>query len=195
MGTSLIDRYQPRWLYLDEFAASLPGDDIADKREAILLLIRDRLIVDGGLNERQFRFLGDKPDALEASWLAGIELDALDWQQSWLLAPSVVHENETLPFAASRQWLLIEIAAECLQLFGAPISVATGKRKRKTPVKEKRAEQAIQAIFKGKIPTVIEVTNPELNERVNKWLKDNTIGPVSLDSVLRAAGRRSKSRK
>jgi hypothetical protein len=192
MKTSLTDRYQPRWLYLDEFAVSLPGADISDKREAILLLIRDRLIVDGGLNERQFRFLGAKPDISEASWLAGIEVDALDWQQSWLLAPSVVHENENLLLADSRQWLLVEIAAECLQLFGAPIRVATGKRKKKTPVQRQAAKEALSNLYPSGVPSTSEVPNKDLVRQVTEYWKRQSPDrqSVSPDSILRAAGRR-----
>jgi hypothetical protein len=54
---SLIECYQPRWLYLTEFSDALPGADESEKREAIALLVRDRIIVDGHLNEAEFRFL------------------------------------------------------------------------------------------------------------------------------------------
>ena len=44
--SDVLSRYSPRWLYLNEFMDALPGSDIAEK-EAVLLLIRDRLIVGG----------------------------------------------------------------------------------------------------------------------------------------------------
>ena len=72
------------------------------------------------------------------------------------------------------------------------IGTTTKKRKKKTPVQQERAKKALKALFGDRLPAPSDVSNPELNKRVNDWLTSNEIGGVSLDSVVRAAGRRSK---
>lgn len=50
------------------------------------------------------------------------------------------------------------------------------------------AADAIAAIWPDGIPE--GVTNPELDRRVNIWLKDNRLAELSLDTILRAADRK-----
>ena len=76
---SLIECYQPRWLYLKEFSDALPGEDESEKREAIALLVRDRLIVDGRLNEQEFRFLEGKPGLRTFAWVERLTADDFQW--------------------------------------------------------------------------------------------------------------------
>jgi hypothetical protein len=117
--SSLLDQYQPRWLYLHEFGEALPSADEGELKEAIALLVRDRLVVDGKLNEHEFRFLEGKPDMSTSAWLNKLSTDDFNWATSEMLAG--VDTSKPGSRVSDHFGLLIEIAADCLDYF-APSS-------------------------------------------------------------------------
>jgi hypothetical protein len=60
---------------------------------------------------------------------------------------------------------------------------------RRTPPEQARALKAMKAIY-GKIPPQDEVSNPVLEQAVNKHLKQEGLEAVKKDAIQRAAGRR-----
>jgi hypothetical protein len=129
---ALIDRYLPRWLYLHEFALSLPSDDEADLKDAIALLVRDRLIVDGHLNENEFRFLEGKPDLRTTAWVNKLSTEDFNWATSEMLAG--VDTSKPGARVSDSVGILIEIAASALEHFegkGNPPRRGVGGRKPK----------------------------------------------------------------
>ncbi len=127
---SLVERYQPRWLYLHEFALALapPDTDEADIKDAVALLIRDRLIVDGRLNEAEFRFLEGQPDLRTTAWVNKLTSDDFNWALSEMLAG--VDTSKPRSRISDTFGLLIEIASSALNYFG---ETKLGKRKAGTP--------------------------------------------------------------
>jgi hypothetical protein len=113
--SSLLDQYQPRWLYLHEFGEALPSADEGELKEAIALLVRDRLVVDGKLNEHEFRFLEGKPDLRTAAWINNLRAEDFNWADSQLLAG--VDTSKAGTRVSDHVGLLIEIAADCLDYF------------------------------------------------------------------------------
>jgi hypothetical protein len=180
---SLIDQYVPRWLYLQEFLDALPGHNLADKQDAVLLLIRDRLIVDAVLDEKHFRFLAGKPSIVDAMWLVNLSHSEVDWEKSAILAHL---DPGNFP---DTQWFLIEIATAALSLFGSRSTAGTSKARR-TPPELTRAKGALEKIFGSEIPGPKEMTGPDLWNTVNRHQEKKGMRLFAKDSVLRAAGRR-----
>jgi hypothetical protein len=178
---SLYESYTPRWLYLTEFMDALGQADEFEKQEAVLLLIRDRLIYDGKIDERHFRFLTGKPSIVDAVWLATLSHESVDWQNSGIIAPGA--DNNAYP-----QWFLIEIASAGLSHFGSMKSAKKPRRARTSP-EQARALKAMKALYGG-IPPQDEVSNSVLNQEVNKYLKQEGLEPVKKDAIQRVAGRR-----
>jgi hypothetical protein len=114
--SGLVDCYLPKWLYLQEFMDALPGNDDADKHIAIALLVRDRIIVDGHLNEAEFRFLEGKPDLRTSAWVARLTADDFWWSTSQMLAG--VDTSKPGSRVSDSVGLLIEIASTALDHFG-----------------------------------------------------------------------------
>jgi hypothetical protein len=160
--SSLVDRYLPRWLYLHEFALSLPSDDEADLKDAIALLIRDRLMVDGHLNEIEFRFLEGKPDLRTTAWINKLSTSDFNWATSEMLAGV----DTTKPGArvSDSVGILIEIAASAVEHFedrGKPPRRSAGGRK---PVYDKAVVEKFvfeQMIHHGEF----SVDDPEWNAK------------------------------
>jgi len=172
-----LDRYQPRWLYLHEFGEALPCTDEAELKDAIAVLVRDRLIVDGKLNEHEFRFLEGAPDLRTAAWINKLTAEDFNWADSQLLAG--VDTSKPGSRVSDHVGLLIEIAADCLNYFaaeegeiGSRTSAGTPKPRRTSP-EAARALKAIKAIY-GKIPLQDEVSNPRLEQAVNKHWERKT---------------------
>lgn len=117
---SLSESYSPRWLYLHEFALALalPGTDEDELKDAIALLIRDRLIVDGRLNEAEFRFLEGRPDLRTTAWVNTLTSDDFNWTLSQMIAG--VDTTKPKGRLHDHIGLLIEIAASTLRYFGEP---------------------------------------------------------------------------
>jgi hypothetical protein len=184
--TDFLAKYTPYWLYLDEFMRALRGASEEEKREAILLLVRDRLIINGKIDETHFRFLGGKPQIDDASWLAGLSEDDVAWDSSSIRTASID------PFAAP-SWHLIEIATSCLTLFGfQKTTTEENKPKRaltRTKAEQERAKTAMMEIY-GKIPPQTEVSNKVLGKAVNENLEQKGLKAVKADALQRAAGRR-----
>jgi hypothetical protein len=179
-----IDRYTPRWLYLSEFLDALPGTNADAKKEAVIMLIRDRMIVDGKLDEAHFRFLGGKPQIESAYWLMNLSDRDFSWTDSSFQAPA----NENDPSGFGVKWFPIEIAASALSLFKSN----RGERPatpRRHPPEQARALRLIHKIYGGKVPTRAEVTDGDLVQAVNAAVEPGE-RPVGKDSILRAAGRR-----
>jgi hypothetical protein len=183
--TDILAKYTPYWLYLDEFMRALPEASEEEKREAILLLVRDRLIINGKIDETHFRFLAGKPQIDDAGWLAGLSEDDVAWDSSTIRTASIDQ------FAAP-SWHLIEIATTCLNLFGR-LSTTSGKGPRRastrTKVEQERAKMAIMAVY-GRIPSQTEIPNKVLEQAVNQHLKSEGLPTVKADALQRAAGRR-----
>jgi hypothetical protein len=180
--TDFLAKYTPYWLYLDEFMRALPEASEEEKREAILLLVRDRLIINGKIDETHFRFLGGKPQIDDAGWLAGLSEDDVAWDSSTIRTASID------PFAAP-SWHLIEIATSCLSLFGSQTITTEENKPKRTPVEQARALTAITAVY-GRIPSQTEIPNKVLDQAVNQYLKSKGLPPVKADAIQRAAGRR-----
>jgi hypothetical protein len=180
----LIKRYSPQWLYLGEFMDALPGSNIDEKKEAIILLIRDRLIINGAIDETHFRFLGGKPPINVGYWLANFSYDDVSWDESTIRAPAG-------GVADIVRWYLIEIAASGLTLFA---SDKGGKGKKPTRNKaspeQERALKALHAIYGDRIPPQNEVSNKVLEKIVNDRLHADGLQKVKPDALQRAAGRR-----
>jgi hypothetical protein len=115
----LIERYRPRWLYLHEFAGALgqaaPHATDIEIADAIALLVRDRLIDDGKLNDREFRFLEGKPDLRTTAWLNLLEAGDFNWSESQMLAG--VDTTKPGTRVSDHAGLLIEIAESCIDHF------------------------------------------------------------------------------
>ncbi len=191
MSESLSERYVPQWLYLTEFMDALRGTDESEKKDAVLLLIRDRLVFDGKFDEKHFRFLAGKPSIVDASWLADLDHKNVDWRTSCIIAPgdsflSTGHLDPARPY-------LIEIATSALSLFGSRTSAGAPRARRAMP-EQARALKAIMAIY-DRIPSQDEVSNSVLEQAVSKHLKEKGLEPVKKDSTLRAAGRRVDRRR
>jgi hypothetical protein len=187
MSESLSESYVPQWLYLTEFMGALRGSDESEKKDAILLLIRDRLVFDGKFDEKHFRFLAGKPSIVDASWLADLDHKNVDWQASSIIAPG----DSGLPgdLGPPRPYL-IEIATSALSLFGSRTSAkASLMRARRFGPETARALKAIKAIY-DTIPPQDEVSTPVLDKTVNKYLKQQNLEPVKRDAIQRATGRR-----
>jgi hypothetical protein len=184
MSAGLSESYTPRWLYISEFMEALPGSDIAEKEEAVLLLIRDRLIVGGAIDENQFRFLSGKPDIRDATWLANLSHADIAWGDSCIRADA----TESL---VQSGWFLIEIAAAGLALFQSGKSQKPHKPRR-TPPEQIRTRAALTALFGATVPSRDELTDSDLHKRVNDQICKASKGarPVSKDTVLRTVGRR-----
>jgi hypothetical protein len=177
----LYESYLPQWLYISEFMDALGQADESEKQDAVLLLIRDRMVFDGKIDEKHFRFLTGKPSIIDALWLANLSHDDVDWENSNIRAPS----GDVL----TDRWFLIEIASSALSLFGSRISAKKPRRASRTPPEQARALKSIIAIY-GRIPPQDEVSNPVLEQAVNKDLKLKNLEPVKKDAIQRAAGRR-----
>jgi hypothetical protein len=183
--TEFLAKYTPYWLYLDEFMRALPEASEEQKREAILLLVRDRLIINGKIDETHFRFLSGKPQIENATWLANLSDDDVAWRDSNIRAA-------TIDPMVQQSWHLIEIATSCLTLFGR-LSTTSGKGPKRastrTKVEQERAKMAIMAVY-GRIPSQTEIPNKVLDKAVNQYLKSEGLPPVKADALQRAAGRR-----
>jgi hypothetical protein len=186
--SDLLSRYSPRWLYLEEFMEALPGTNTAEKQEAVLLLIRDRLIVGGSLDETNFRFLTGKPQIEDATWLANLSHADVAWSDSSIR--SLAADNSF----TSEKWFLIEIASAGLSLFSSRTSAKEpSKAPHRTSPEQARALKAIKEIY-GRIPPQDEVSNSVLDHAVNKHLKEKGLESVKKDALMRAAGRRIDKR-
>jgi hypothetical protein len=162
---------------------ALRSADEAEKKDAIVLLIRDRLVVEGGIDEKHFRFLAGKPAIDDATWLVDFSHDDVDWERSTIRAPRAD------PHFALPEWFLIEIATAGLSLFG---SMTAGKptRKKRIGPEFARAQGALKKIYGEKIPAMEEVPNKDLEKIVNDRLKLDGLKVVKADAVQRASGRR-----
>jgi hypothetical protein len=189
-----IDRYQPRWLYLHEFCLSLGGDEADEDalKDAIALLVRDRLIVDGKLNEHEFRFLEGKPDLRTSAWINDLCVDDFNWATSEILAGVDTTEPRTRP--SDTIGILIEIASCAVRYFGEPASEP--RRDRDGP-QVIRAKVLLEKVFGCVEPPRSQTTDSMLVKKVTDAIPTGD-QPISRDSILRAAGRatnRSKMRK
>jgi hypothetical protein len=190
----LIRRYQPRWLYLHEFADALrrieskvTDDDIA---EAITLLVRDRLVEDGRLNEREFRFLEGKPDVRTTAWLSSIAAEDFNWSDSQILAG--VDTTKMNSRVSDQHGVLIEIAESCIDYFEHAELRAIKQRTNSGP-EVRRAKAVLQKLYPKGVPSSDRLTDGDLHSSVNKALgKDER--SISKTTVLRAAGRRTDKR-
>jgi hypothetical protein len=190
MTNSLYESYTPQWLYLTEFMDALGQADEIEKQDAVLLLIRDRLIYDGKIDEKHFRFLTGKPSIADATWLANLSHESVDWEKSCIIAPGADNNvYHALPSDFTPQWFMIEIASAGLSLFGARKSAKEPRRARRTPPEQARALKAMKAIY-GRIPPQDEVSNSVLEQAVNKHLKQKGLEAVKKDAIQRVAGRR-----
>ena len=70
-----------------------------------------------------------------------------------------------------------------------PASSKPGPKSRTQP-KFERASRAIRQLWPSRLPSQVELSNKELCQRVAKKLKDEGLGAVSDETILRAAGRR-----
>jgi len=195
--TDISDSYSPQWLYLEEFARALKPDvrltddyftfeptpdtdDVAELKAAIALLVRDRIITNGKLNEAEFRFLEGKPDLTTTAWVNQLSAEDFNWRQSQLIAG--VDTTKPKGRLHDHIGLLIEIAASALQYFGKPTDTA-----RRTPPEQKRTAGLIEKLFSDGIP-------PELGPAdILKRLNDH-IGargrPITKDTLRRVLKRK-----
>lgn len=199
--TDLSDSYSPQWLYLDEFARALrpeveltddystfeptpDTEDAAEVKAAIALLVRDRIITNGKLNEAEFRFLEGKPDLSTTFWVNQLTPEDFSWRHSHLIAgvDNTKHKGRLHDHIG----LLIEIAASALQYFGEPAA----KPRRNSP-EQTRALTVLREIYGDTFPTRGKVTDKDLVRAVNAKL-DKSERALEKDTVLRAAGRRRK---
>ena len=180
--SDLLKSYPPRWLYLSEFMDSLPGANEDEKKEAVLLLIRDRLIADGRLDETHFRFLSGKPQIEDATWLANLSHDDVAWGDSTIRATSAD------PFAQS-QWFLIEIATSGLSLFRASSRAkgSTPHRKSRSSPAQDMARAEVIARY-GKIPSDAEATTQKIFQEINRGRAEGDV--ISKGTLEWALGRR-----
>jgi hypothetical protein len=189
MSAGLSESYTPQWLYLREFMDALGSTDESEMQDAVLLLIRDRLVYDGKIDEKHFRFLAGKPSIVDASWLANLSDSEVKWEDSTILAP---REPGSFPDA---QWFLIEIATSSLSLFGSRTS-KNAPRARRTPPEVTRAEGALRKLYGDKIPGSDEMTGPDLLNALNEFQKTQpNKREFKKDSVMRASGRAGSKRK
>ena len=75
------------------------------------------------------------------------------------------------------------------RVVNAPVPDAPIRRRKRSPGVE-RANRALTAIYPKGVPDQATVRNNKLNDQVNDWLTENGLDTVSINSVLRAAGRR-----
>ena len=163
--------------------------DESEMQDAILLLIRDRLVFDGKIDEKHFRFLAGKPSIVDASWLANLSDSEVKWEDSTILAP---REPGSFP---DTQWVLIEIATSSLSLFGSRTS-ESAPRAQRTPPEVTRAKGALRKLYGDKIPGSDEMTGQDLLKALNEFQKTQpNKREFKKDSVMRASGRAGSKRK
>ncbi|MGY4358645.1 hypothetical protein ACVWZR_007769 [Bradyrhizobium sp. i1.3.1] len=192
--TDLSDSYSPQWLYLDEFARALRPDveltddystfeptpdteEAAEVKAAIALLVRDRIIANGKLNEAEFRFLEGKPDLTTTAWVNQLAADDFNWRQSHLIAG--VDTTKPKGRLHDHIGLLIEIAASALQYFGKQADTA-----RRTPPEQTRTAGLIEKLFSEGIPP--ELGPADILKRLNDHIgtKGRLISKDTLRRVL-----------
>ena len=189
--SALVYAYSPRWLYLDEFAIALeqPGCEENDLKEAIALLVRDRLIVDDGrLNESDFRFLEGRPDLRSMAWVNNIEARDFAWAHSQIIAP--LDSTKRKWEANNHTRLLIEISASALDLFRLPDgAVRKEPRRKKTSYEQDRIRDAVIATY-GKIPSPREASTQAIFKKINVGRADPDV--FKKGTIEHALGRRRK---
>jgi hypothetical protein len=126
MSAVLSESYIPQWLYVREFMDALGSADEYERRDAVVLLIRDRLVFDGKIDEKHFRFLAGKPSIVDASWLANLSESEINWEDSTIRAPREP-DGFSMP-----DWFLIEIATSALSLFRSR-TLESAPQARRTP--------------------------------------------------------------
>jgi hypothetical protein len=183
MSASLSESYTPQWLYLREFMDALGSTDENEMKDAVLLLIRDRLVFDGKIDERHFRFLAGKPQIDDATWLAELAHEDIAWGDSCIRA------RPADPLALQPQWFLIEIATAALSLFGH--TSKTKVKPTRTPPEQIRASAALRDLFGDSVPTRGEMTDGYLLKMLNDHI-GNKGRPITKDTLARATGRRNK---
>jgi hypothetical protein len=187
MSAGLSESYTPQWLYLREFMDALGSTDESEMQDAVLLLIRDRLVFDGKIDEKHFRFLAGKPSIVDASWLASLSDSEVKWEDSTIFAPRG-------PSSFPDTWFLIEIATSSLSLFGSRTS-ESAPRARRTPPEVTRALGALKELFGDKIPGPDQLTNQDLLKKVNDHQGKRDQRLSAKDSLMRAAGRYPAARR
>ena len=162
---------------------ALGSTDESEMQDAVLLLIRDRLVFDGKIDEKHFRFLTGKPSIVDATWLVNLSHESVDWEKSCIIAP---RQPGNFP---DTEWFLIELATSCLSLFGSRTSESAPLRARRTPQEVTRARGALKELFGDKIPGPDELTNKDLHKIVNDHQQNKELRLIAKDSLMRAAGR------
>lgn len=187
--SDLLSRYVPRWLYLHEFALSLENDDEDELKEAIALLVRDRLIVDGSLNEREFRFLEGKPDLRTTAWINKLSANDFNFATSELIAG--VDTTRAGSRVSDAVGILIEIAASALVYFGEAPEAA--RRSPQDGPELRRAKAVLKKLYGDRIPSAEHLTDGDLHKAVNQ-AREKDMREMSKTTILRAASRRNDQR-
>jgi hypothetical protein len=164
---------------------ALGSHDESEMQDAILLLIRDRLVFDGKLDEKHFRFLAGKPQIDDATWLAELSHDDVAWGDSSIRA------KPADPTALQAQWFLIEIATSALSLFGKASRNSVKTKPTRASPEQIRTRAALRDLFGDNIPTREEITDGDLLKKVNDYI-GNKARPISKDTLARTTGRRNK---
>jgi hypothetical protein len=201
---SVADRYQPRWLFLDEFAGALrPGiafnkfsfeptpdsEEQTDVKDAIALLVRDRIIVDGRLNEAEFRFLEGKPDLRTTAWVNQLTADDFNWSLSHIIAG--VDTTKSKGRLHDHIGLLIEIAASALAYFGqTPEAARRSPQEIQDGPEVRRAKAVLKKLYDDRIPSAEQLTDGDLHKAVNQ-AREKDAREISKTTILRASGRRN----
>jgi hypothetical protein len=186
--SALLDAYSPWWLYLHEFALALeqPGTDEEDLKEAIALLVRDRLIIDGRLNEADFRFLEGRPDLQSMAWVNSLTVMDFAWAHSQIIVP--IDSTKSKWERQNLTRLLIEIAASAVSLFHPPEGFARKEPRRvRVAPEQNKARDAVIAHY-GKIPSPTEASTQQIFNKINVGRAETDV--IKKGTIEHALGRR-----
>lgn len=199
--------YTRAWEGLAEAAKQVMEGEAASQAEAqtnLCQAIKDKTVrvrAKLGLHADGIRTMADTIlEGEEFSIPPDLRPEDINWDSSRPLKPWPVPRGERAPRGFWHlEWIEV-FAADVTKVFGlattedsapAPKTMRKPARAWRTRPAYDAALRAIQATCPNGVPDQTELPNPILYKRVETWLKRNRLGPVSPETILRAAGRRA----
>ena len=144
-----------------------------------------------------FRQMGLELKPITVAMPRRLTLDDIDWNNSRPFAPW--EGTGAWKWVSLHPLDLIEVcradvirvlcragSGQVRRVANAPVLDAPIRRHKRSPEVE-RANRALTAIYPEGVPHQATVRDNKLNNQVNDWLRDNSLDPVTIDSVLRGA--------
>jgi hypothetical protein len=193
-----VDDQPPIWLRMLDAALLIAA---ANRVELAVAKVRLLNAMSGGIIEFQaFRQMGLELKPITVAMPRGLTLDDIDWNNSRPFAPW--EGTGAWKWVSLHPLDLIEVcradvirvlcragSGQVRRVANAPVLDSPVRRHKRSPEVE-RANRALTVIYPEGVPDQATVRDNKLNNQVNDWLRDNSLDPVTIDSVLRAAGRR-----